>query len=468
MNNILGGISSPNPLYKQEVEYVRGKNIDSSTVESGSLSNGENIAHGECYRSTDYITVKPNTQYIFSVNNTANRVVVSMYNSNKQFIDTDGTNGYVSENGKFTTYSNCEYIRFRSYGADGQLFNTGNIQIEKGSVATPFLPYNTLGVKIRGNQLFQTPNTQTLTDVTLTKNSDGSFDLSGTAGANRDFSTGLLPIASTGLKLGGSYYLSVGQTFSGVSIQIVGYNSNNGWVATTSMQSTTQGQAITLFSDSSITQIAFILRVYSGTTINQQNIKIMLNEGSTASPYEQYITPINKQLFLRDKELYEDSYISYENGDFYFNDNYKKTYPTAGNFDTATSPYNNMIVFAKPTDDIKYNTYQTNTNNKCNKAPFLQTSYSAVQSYRVAGNAYGDRYVLVVPKTTTSEDVANIFNGLYIIYQVTTPIKTKVTNTTQISQLEDIWNAQSLNGTTIIEIEGDLPMIMKIRALKGK
>ena len=128
----------------------------------------------------------------------------------------------------------------------------------------------------KGNQLFQMPSTQTLTDVTLTQNSDGSLDIVGTAGANRDFSTDFIPLSNTGLTLGGSYYLSVGTTFSGVSIQIVGYNNSNGWVATSSMQSTTQGQAITLFSDSSITKIKFILRVYSGTTINQKNIKIML------------------------------------------------------------------------------------------------------------------------------------------------------------------------------------------------
>lgn len=215
--------------------------------------------------------------------------------------------------------------------------------------------------------------------------------------------------------------------------------------------------------------------IESDVTINKLNGALLsgdnyfqLETGSTATDYEPYITPITKQLSLGDKELFEDSFISYENGNFYFNDKYKKLFPTAGTFDTTTSSFNNMIIFAKPLDDIKYDTYQTNTNNKCNKAPFLQTSYSSAQSVRVAGNVYGNMYAFVVSKQTTSSEVADIFNGLYIIYETTNITKTPITDTTLISQLEDIYNIMSLNGTTIIEIDGALPMIMKARALKGE
>ena len=41
-------------------------------------------------------------------------------------------------------------------------------------------------------------------------------------------------------------------------------------------------------------------------------------------------------------------------------------------------------------------------------------------------------------------------------------------NIYKIKQLEDIYNMQSVNGTTIVEINGNLPMIIKCRALKGE
>ncbi len=134
-----GGKASPNPDYPQEVKNVSGdnvigisnKNINSSTLEVGNISNGANTTDTNVVRSKDYIMVTPNTAYVFGINGTANKVVVSMYDENKVFLTNEGANGYASSNGKFTTYSNAKYIRYRSYSADKSLFESGNIQIEK-------------------------------------------------------------------------------------------------------------------------------------------------------------------------------------------------------------------------------------------------------------------------------------------------------------------------------------------------
>lgn len=141
--------SMPSLKFPSEVKGVSGhydnvvenKNIWNGEVESGSLSNGFNLSHGECFRSKDYQKVKANTNYAFSVNGTLNRVVVSLYDKNKQFISNDGLDGLVSGNGLFTTYKNAEYMRFRSYGADGQLFANGKIQIEEGLTNTPYIEH---------------------------------------------------------------------------------------------------------------------------------------------------------------------------------------------------------------------------------------------------------------------------------------------------------------------------------------
>ena len=151
-----GGIASPNPDFPQEVNNVSGynvieisnKNINSSTLEVGNISNGANTTDNNVVRSKDYIMVTPSTAYVFGINGTANKVVVSMYDENKVFLTNDGANGYASSNGKFTTYSNARYIRYRSYSADKSLFENGNIQIEKGTSATSFVAHQGNGFDI--------------------------------------------------------------------------------------------------------------------------------------------------------------------------------------------------------------------------------------------------------------------------------------------------------------------------------
>lgn len=59
-------------------------------------------------------------------------------------------------------------------------------------------------------------------------------------------------------------------------------------------------------------------------------------------------------------------------------------------------------------------------------------------------------------------------NDVYFIYPLATPIETPITDETLISQLNAWYNAHSNNGTTIITSNGDLPMIIKVRGLKGE
>lgn len=70
---------------------------------------------------------------------------------------------------------------------------------------------------------------------------------------------------------------------------------------------------------------------------------------------------------------------------------------------------------------------------------------------------------------TDPDDLKNYFanNETYFCYIRNTPVLTPITGTLA-EQLEAWWNGQSLDGTTIIEGNGDLPMIIKVRALKGE
>lgn len=57
-------------------------------------------------------------------------------------------------------------------------------------------------------------------------------------------------------------------------------------------------------------------------------------------------------------------------------------------------------------------------------------------------------------------------NNLTIYYPLDTPTETQITDTTLISQLNAWYNAQSMDDTTYITVDGDLPMQLKLRALK--
>jgi len=59
-------------------------------------------------------------------------------------------------------------------------------------------------------------------------------------------------------------------------------------------------------------------------------------------------------------------------------------------------------------------------------------------------------------------------HNLKFYYVLETPTLTEITDQTLINQVKALYNAHSFNGTTIIESNGDLPMIIKVRALKGE
>ena len=71
---------------------------------------------------------------------------------------------------------------------------------------------------------------------------------------------------------------------------------------------------------------------------------------------------------------------------------------------------------------------------------------------------------------TQSSDLQSYFanNETYFCYIRNTLILKEITDTTLINQVKALYNAQSIKGTTIIESNGDLPLIIKCRALKGE
>ena len=121
---------------------LSGKNlVDKSKCEKGALMvDGTNNGNATFY-TTDYIPVKPNSNYAFSSNYTFTGSAASycFYDKNKNYISGEAHNnriGYV-----INTPSNCYYIKDCFWVGDKSDIDSTFPQLEEGPVATEYEPY---------------------------------------------------------------------------------------------------------------------------------------------------------------------------------------------------------------------------------------------------------------------------------------------------------------------------------------
>lgn len=146
--------------------------------------------------------------------------------------------------------------------------------------------------KRSGKNKFKIPESATGYDVTLTKNEDGTFNLSGTATGNASF-LAFVDLDKSGIKNGASYIFHFTKNLqAGVEFRAEMYNGTN-WLRAiapniNSTTSTSTGTANT----TNATKVRFGIFVTSGTTVNIQNLGVQLEEGTeegtVATDYEQY------------------------------------------------------------------------------------------------------------------------------------------------------------------------------------
>lgn len=139
-----------------------------------------------------------------------------------------------------------------------------------------------------GKNKFKIPESATGYDVTLTKNEDGTFNLSGTATGNASF-LAFVGLDKSGIKNGASYIFHFTKNLqAGVEFRAEMYNGTN-WLRAiapniNSTTSTSTGTANT----TNATKVRFGIFVTSGTTVNIQNLGVQLEEGTTATEFEKY------------------------------------------------------------------------------------------------------------------------------------------------------------------------------------
>ena len=122
--------------YKVTAKVV-GKNLFDGKLEVGTINvgSGQNGVNNNEIRSTNYISIKPNTQYVFSCNSSV-YYAFRWYDKNKNYLG-ESTVVSIANGRTCTSPLNAYYARFKSMSTD----TTVNIQIEQGDTASEYEPY---------------------------------------------------------------------------------------------------------------------------------------------------------------------------------------------------------------------------------------------------------------------------------------------------------------------------------------
>lgn len=189
---------------------------------------------------------------------------------------------------------------------------TVSIKLEEGSIATSYSPYGQgcINEVICNKNKFILPNSITANGITYTKNSDGTFDLSGTATADTKISIDILH-SEHGIKNGDTYTFSCDKNLpSNTFILVENYN-NITWINHAMSESLTNNRqiltkAIKIEGD----RLKCSIRVNSGTTVDLINVKVQLEKGPTATDYEQHQEQIISFPLSEGQILHEEDYLA--------------------------------------------------------------------------------------------------------------------------------------------------------------
>ena len=170
--------ASPSPDYPSEIENLEGKNKFSGWLKGKGLTTTTGEERNATTSATsDYIAVdfNKNKNYYLSGLTKTLQTFVAAYNSNKKFLGRTGAVlvSYFSLNSSSFTLGtaqgtgNIAYLRVTTYenspaGTTGTIDDVDNLetQLETGTIATPYVPYNSLEFKVEGKNRFDCANSK--------------------------------------------------------------------------------------------------------------------------------------------------------------------------------------------------------------------------------------------------------------------------------------------------------------------
>lgn len=307
----------------------------------------------------------PAGTYTFSVSNPALANVgfimrLSLEGGTHQDINLGwGTSGQPSKN--ITVSSKITSLRFWMSLNQGITVDwTGKLQVEEGSTATTFEPY-VGGVpspnpdypqeiatgKLASKNLFALGKTNgTTSGVSYTYNSDGTFNLSGTANAGLSVKSAPIPISESGLISGEKYSFwcdhNVGWGSNSCVYYVQSCDSSGTWIA--NLMTFTSNSTATMPSTTA-QYVTFVAAGNNGSSYsNYNNVKAQLVAGEQVdNAFEPYFTPIElAQIGTKQDKVYKSGnswYVYRELGDYQLtgSENWQKHQASGAFYDRGNS-----------------------------------------------------------------------------------------------------------------------------------
>ena len=211
------------------------------------------------------------------------------------------------------------------------------------------------------------------------------------------------------------------------------------------------------------------LNSYLGTgDVTNAFTEIQLEKGNQATTYEPYHTPTTYPISLGSLEFhgigtYKDELVTDRStGKWYKLKNIERTTLSdfaklyTADFFGVTKQYGYLkFPNSKGQGNPNYRFY-------CNR---VSRSNGVANDYSGYFNA--TNFIVIASDNDTITTLNEKVSGSDFCYVLATPELIEIIDTTLINQLENWYNAKSFNGTVLIQGNGNLPMIIKVRALKG-
>lgn len=452
-----GKKATPNPDNPEQVHtcsgdneiVVCGKNLfDKTRIISGKRLDNKGLPSiSDNYCTTDYfIAVEPNTTY-YSTSVINQAKAVCFYDSNQNFIERVM---YLNLN-TFTTGSTTHYIKMSIL-----LSEIDMQQLEKGSIATTYEPYQSSTYPIHLGT-YELCKIGTYQDKFIRNSGKNLFNETN--------------------KLAGYYFENNGTIMSDGGPRNVLYYFK------------CKPSTAYSFSYSSYKNVS-IINITTTTETPQANVSV--GDGSSITlanlKKENYITPSNAEYivirfqsatgyyiatgefadFITDFQAEENAsattYEPYGNGDWYLEKHIGK-YQCTG--EENWQVYNNRDVYA-PNLFSTASSSSSSINGYCN---YCSTNNNTYMEFTSSKNGLSfNRVVENWGLSEASKSALNTYlssNNVEVYYVLNTPTYTKIEGTLA-EQLEDVWRTYSYKGqTNISQINNDLPFELSVTALEG-
>lgn len=263
--------ASPSPDNLSKIENLEGKNKvkEINWKQMPSISTGATITNVNGY-GTDYIDVDNTKQYIFSYLGTSGSKYIVYYDKDKNFL------GYDTEIqiNNFAKWNETGYVRLRIDCPQGSVTA---FQLEEGTVATGYVPYNSLEIKDVGKNLY----------------AGNEITINGTYSSNTSVNLGSRYLTE------GTYTISLTNSLPNNSYIYLGAN---GSIATAIRNKAT-------FTLTEEQNVPMRLVVKAGTYSNFTT-KIMIEKGMVVTDYEPHQQQTEYFPLSERQKLYKNSYLA--------------------------------------------------------------------------------------------------------------------------------------------------------------